>query len=212
MDGDGARQSHRANGRRDPLAHEDWEYVEAIALEDFSTRDFVLLDAQREVYYRERQAMEVLRMLQASEDDPTFGYPINNFRHCLQSATLAHRAGKDETYVVIALLHDIGFTVCPTVHGQFAAALMEPYISPDDHWMLVHHGIFQNVHSLAHPSLDHYGREKWRGHPAFEQTAEFVALFDQDAMEPNYDNMPLEAFEPMVQRFFAQTPRPIEVP
>ena len=46
---------------------------------------------------------------------------------------------------------------------------MEPYISPDDHWMLVHHGIFQNVHSLAHPSLDHYGREKWRGHPAFEQ-------------------------------------------
>ena len=82
------------------------------------------------MYYRERQAMEVLRMLQTSEDDPTFGYPINNFRHCLQSATLAHRAGKSENYVVIALLHDIGFTVWPDgawpVRGGADGALYLP--------------------------------------------------------------------------------------
>ena len=46
------------------------------------------------VYYRERQATEILRILQASENDPTFGFQINNFRHCLQSATMALRAAQ----------------------------------------------------------------------------------------------------------------------
>lgn len=212
MEGDGKQIGHSANGQRDPLDHGDWEYVSQIALQDFSARDFALLDAQREVFYRERQATEVLRMLQASEHDPTFGYPINNFRHCLQSATMAQRAGKNEEYVAIALLHDIGFIACPSVHGQFSAALLQPYISPENHWMLVHHAIFQNVHCPGHPTLDQFEREKWRGHPAFERTVEFVALFDQDAMDPNYDNMPFEAFEPMVQRLFARIPQRVEVP
>lgn len=211
MDGDSPATGHKANGSHSELYRADWEYV-PVSLEDFSAENFALLDTQRAVYYGERQAMEVLRMLRTSEDDPSFGYPINNFRHCLQSATLAHRAGKDEEYVALALLHDIGFIACPTVHGEFSAALMQPYISPENHWMLVHHAIFQNVHCPGHPTLDQFGREKWRGHPAFERTVEFVALFDQDAMDPNYDNMPFEFFEPMVHRMFAQTPRPVEVP
>lgn len=212
MEGDGGEIGHPAKGRRDPLDHAEWDYVGPVALEDFTAGDFALLDAQRAVYYRERQASEVLRMLQASENDSTFGYQINNFRHCLQSATMALRAGKDEEYVVVALLHDIGFITCPTVHGQFAAALMQPYISAENYWMLVHHAIFQNVHCPAHPTLDPYEREKWRGHPAFERTAEFVALFDQDAMDPNYDSLPLAAFEPKVRRIFARLPQRVEVP
>ena len=31
-------------------------------------------------------------MLSASADDPVFGYCINNYRHCLQAASLALRA------------------------------------------------------------------------------------------------------------------------
>lgn len=206
-----AAEGHAANGTRSPLLRGDWKYIEAIPLEDFTAGDFAEMDAQRAPYYAERQADEILRMLKASEDDPSFGYQINNFRHCLQSATMAHRAGKDEEYVAVAVLHDIGFVACPSVHGQFAATMMQPYVSPDIHWMLAHHAIFQNIHCRNHPTLDRMERDKWRGHPAFALTAEFVALFDQAAMDPDYDNMPLEAFEPMVRRLFAKPPQPVAI-
>jgi predicted HD phosphohydrolase len=202
---------HAANGTRSPLLRDDWSYIEPIPLKDFAPEDFALLDVQRAPFTAERQADEALRMLKMSENDPSFGCQINNFRHCLQSATMAHRAGKDDDYVAVALLHDIGFTVAPKNHGQFAATLLEPYITPETHWMLVHHAIFQNVHCRHHPTLDRFERGKWRGHPAFEITAEFVAKFDQNTMDPGYDNMPIEAFEPMVHRLFVNPPRRIVI-
>jgi predicted HD phosphohydrolase len=41
------------------------------------------------------------------------GFPVDRLTHCLQTATLAHQDGKDEEYVVCALLHDIGDTLGP---------------------------------------------------------------------------------------------------
>lgn len=32
------------------------------------------------------------------------GFPVDRLEHCLQTATRAHRAGKDDEYVVCALL------------------------------------------------------------------------------------------------------------
>ena len=42
------------------------------------------------------------------------GFKIDRFQHCLQTATLAHRDGKDDEYVVCALLHDIGDPWAPS--------------------------------------------------------------------------------------------------
>ncbi|HYI39125.1 MAG TPA: HD domain-containing protein, partial [Allosphingosinicella sp.] len=39
------------------------------------------------------------------------GFPVDRLQHSLQTATRAHRAGEDEDYVVMALLHDIGDTL-----------------------------------------------------------------------------------------------------
>ena len=39
------------------------------------------------------------------------GFPIDRYTHCLQAATRALRDGRDEEYVVCALLHDIGDTL-----------------------------------------------------------------------------------------------------
>ncbi|HBO79823.1 MAG TPA: phosphohydrolase, partial [Cupriavidus sp.] len=39
------------------------------------------------------------------------GFPIDRYCHCLQTATLALKDGRDEEYVVCALLHDIGDTL-----------------------------------------------------------------------------------------------------
>ena len=52
-------------------------------------------------------------------------------------------------------------------------------------------------------------REQFRGHPHFEYTAQFCHLYDQNAFDPDYDSMPLEAFEPMLRRVMARPKRSI---
>ena len=190
---------------RTPLYRPEWRYVSSFEMERMSAEDWRALDAQRAVYRGALQADQVLRMLRTQEHEPSFGYPINNYRHCLQSATLAHRDGQDEETVVVALLHDIGFDACPQKHGAFAAALLEAYVSERHVWMLQHHQVFQDHHVGEHydAGLEREARERWRGHPHFDWTATFVARYDQAAMDPEYDNLPLEHFEPMVRRVFA---------
>ncbi|MFQ5959521.1 MAG: phosphohydrolase, partial [Alphaproteobacteria bacterium] len=55
-----------------------------------------------------------------------------------------------------------------------------------------------------HFDRDRDARERYRGHPMFERTAAFCEKWDQTSFDPDYDTMPLEAFEPMVRRLFAQ--------
>lgn len=195
-----------------PLLRPDWDYVEPVALDDFGPADWALLRRQRGPYYAAEQARQALRLLTASAGDASFGYRINNYRHCLQTATLAQRAGEDEETVVVALLHDIGFVTCPDSHGEFAAALLANYISERNHWMLRHHAIFQQVHlaGVHDPEIDPDARERWRGHPHFQWTADFVERYDQRAMAADYDTLPVEAFEALVQRLFARPPRPLD--
>jgi hypothetical protein len=52
-------------------------------------------------------------------------------------------------------------------------------------------------------------REQFRGHPAYERTAAFCARHDQNAFDPNYDTMPLEAFVPMMRRVMERPKRSI---
>ena len=190
--------------RRATLLRTDWQYIDKNSLELFEPSDWTLLNRQRSVYLARQQAEQVLRMLSASKMDSSFGYQVNNYQHCLQSATMAHQDGLDEEDVVVALLHDIGFITAPDTHGDFAAALLGPYISGRNHWMLRHHALFQNIHCPGLPGIDLNAREKWRGHPYFEWTARFVADYDQAAIDPDFENLPLEFFEPMVQRIFAR--------
>ena len=189
-----------------PLLRADWGYVKPRALDDFRAADWALLERQRGPYYAEQQAAQALRLLSVSREDAGFGYGVNNYRHCLQSATLALRAGEDEETVVVALLHDIGFIACPHTHGEFAAALLGAYIGGRNRWMLRHHAAFQLVHCAEHPRADRNARERWRGHPHFEWTARFVERYDQNAIDPGFDEAPIDAFEPMVRRIFARPP------
>jgi predicted HD phosphohydrolase len=131
------------------------------------------------------------------------GFPIDRLTHSLQSATLAHRDGMDEEYVVCALLHDIGDTLGSYNHPDIAAAILKPFVSEANHWMVANHGIFQGYYFFHHLGLDRDMRESYRNHPYFEHTARFCHRHDQNAFDPAYDTMPLEAFEPMVQRLFA---------
>lgn len=128
------------------------------------------------------------------------GFPIDRLEHSLQTATRAFRAGMDEEYVVCALLHDIGDTLGVFNHPDIAAAILKPFVSDNNLWMVQNHGIFQGYYFWHHIGLDRNARDQFRGHPAFEYTAQFCHLYDQPAFDGAYESMPLDAFVPMLHR------------
>jgi len=139
------------------------------------------------------------------------GFAVDRMEHSLQTATRAFRDGRDEEYVVCALLHDMGDILGPRNHADIAAAILKPFVSEQNHWMVEQHGIFQGYYFFHHLGLDREMREGFRGHPAFEHTAQFCHLYDQAAFDPAYESMPLSAFEPMVHKVFSTVKRSIYV-
>tara|TARA_Y100000052_G_scaffold22253_2_gene22928 strand:+ start:28958 stop:29551 length:594 start_codon:yes stop_codon:yes gene_type:complete len=139
------------------------------------------------------------------------GFPIDRLEHSLQTATRAHRDGRDEEYVVCALLHDIGDTLGSLNHPDVAAAILKPFVSEQNFWMVANHGIFQGYYFFHHLGLNRNMRDQFEGHPWYEYTAQFCHLYDQMAFDPDYESEPLEFFEPMVKRVFARPKKSIYV-
>jgi predicted HD phosphohydrolase len=131
------------------------------------------------------------------------GFPIDRLEHSLQTATRAYRAGMDEEYVVCALLHDIGDTLGVYNHPDIAAAVLKPFVSEANLWMVENHGVFQGYYFFHHLGLDRNMRDQFRGHPHFEYCAQFCHLYDQPAFDPAYPSMPLSEFEPLLRRVMA---------
>ena len=194
-----------------PLAQDDWQYVTKRSLDEYTAKDWDILIPQRKQYYEQQKVDQILRLLTCQEDDPAYVYTVNNYYHCLQTATRMLRAGCDEEDIVVGLLHDIGFITCNETHGEFAATLMRPYISERNHWMLIRHAVFQQYHCHELQGCDRDARNKWSGHPYFNWTAEFVDKFDQCTINSDEEILPLEAFEPMVRRLFAREPMHHEI-
>jgi predicted HD phosphohydrolase len=131
------------------------------------------------------------------------GFAVDRLQHSLQTATLAQRAGEDEEYVVCALLHDIGDTLGSYNHADIATAILRPFVSEENLWMVEKHAIFQGYYYFHHVGMDRNLRDQFRAHPCFERTALFCAKYDSPAFDPKAESLPLEAFEPMVRRVFA---------
>jgi predicted HD phosphohydrolase len=144
----------------------------------------------------------VLAHLQLLDGD-TGGFAVDRLNHSLQTATLALKDGRDEEYVVCALLHDIGDTLGTYNHPDIAAAILKPFVSEANLWMVEHHGIFQGYNFFHHVGMDRNMRDRFRGHPHFDRTAEFIELYDNPAFDPAAETLPLPEFEPMVRRLFA---------
>jgi predicted HD phosphohydrolase len=135
------------------------------------------------------------------------GFAVDRLKHSLQTATLAHRGGEDEEYVVCALLHDIGDTLGSYNHADIAGAILKPFVSEANQWMVEKHGIFQGYYFFHHIGMDRNLREQFRGHPCFERTATFCERYDGPAFAPNGETLPLAFFEPMVRRVLAAPKR-----
>lgn len=132
------------------------------------------------------------------------GFPVDRLEHSLQTATRAHRDGRGEDYVVMALIHDIGDTLGTYNHPEIAATMLRPFVSEELHWIANTHGVFQGYYYFHYLGMDRDLRENYRGHPHFEACADFCEKYDQAAFDPAYDSAPLSFFEPMVRRVFAR--------
>ncbi|MBP0593825.1 phosphohydrolase [Paraburkholderia sp. LEh10] len=132
------------------------------------------------------------------------GFPVDRYTHSLQTATRALRDGRDEEYVVVALLHDIGDTLGAFNHPDIAAAILKPFVSEANLWMVQNHGIFQGHYFFHHLGMDRDMREKFRGHPHYDRTAEFCELYDAPAFDPRAQTLPISEFEPMLRRLMAR--------
>lgn len=128
------------------------------------------------------------------------GFAVDRLTHSLQTATLALRDGRDDEYVVAALLHDIGDTLAPNNHPEIGAAILRPFVSPRVHWIVQHHGVFQGYYFWHHIGLDRDARDQFDGHEWYDDCAEFCERYDQAAFDPAGETLPLEEFEPMVRR------------
>ncbi len=181
------------------------ESVSFTRMEDGTRAEYEFLGGLWSDHHQGRVVDNVLAMFKTLEG-PKLGYKIDRYQHSLQCATRALRDGADEETVVCALLHDVGDTLAPDNHGGLAATILRPYVGEANHWIVKHHGIFQGYYFRHHVGGDRDARERFRDHPQFEACADFCARYDQTSFDPDYDTLPLEQFEPMVQRIFARAP------
>jgi predicted HD phosphohydrolase len=147
------------------------------------------------------RVLDMLRSLAAITD----GFATDQLTHCLQTATLAERAGADQEVVVAALCHDVGKAVSVPNHPAIAAAILKPYVRDEVHKMILVHQDFQGRHYYHHFGGDPAAREKHRAELSADEFAlaeRFADEWDQKAFDPGYDTLPLEHFEPAVRAVF----------
>ncbi|MDH3690648.1 MAG: HD domain-containing protein [Gammaproteobacteria bacterium] len=173
-------------------------------MEDGTKEEYLFLDQ----FYgnnHEQVVDNALTLLKQMAGDP-LGYQVDRYTHSLQTATRALRDGADEETIVCALLHDVGDVLAPYNHSQVAAAMLRPYVSEKNHWVVAHHGLFQGYYFFHHFDMDRNARDQYRDHPYYQDCIDFCHRWDQASFDPEYDTMSLGEFEPMVRRVFSREP------
>ncbi len=181
------------------------EHTSFARMQDGSREDYELIEAAEAEFNRGLPG-RVLAAVDALGADETCGYPISRYEHSLQSATRALRDGREVDYVVAALVHDIGDGLAPHSHGSLSAAVLRPYVSERISWIIEHHPVFQMYYYAPNMGGTKDARERYRGHQWFDDTVEFCEKYDENCFDARYDNLPMEAFQPLVEEVFTRTP------
>jgi len=167
-------------------------------MESSTQSDWMVIGAQF-LSYAKTLPDRVLAHLRLLDGD-FGGFPVDRLTHCLQTATRAHEDGRDDEYVVCALLHDIGDTLGTYNHPDIAAAILKPFVSEQNHWMVAHHAIFQGYYFFHHLGMDRHLRDGFKDSPYYGYTEEFCAKYDSPAFDADAKVMPLDVFEPVLRR------------
>lgn len=174
-------------------------------MKDGTKEDYEFLTAL-ETDHTRHTAGRLLKAL-VELDESLSGYQVTRLGHSVQSATRAWRDGADTDWVASALLHDVGDIYAPYNHDEYAAAILKPFVREQCTWVVQFHGDFQMLYYGQHlEGFDQNKRERHRGHPYFDDNAEFCEKWDQASFDPDYDSLPLEFFAPLVEEVFARDP------
>ena len=157
---------------------------------DYGTKEDYDLIAIHDSENERSLANRVIEWLKLMDGDSP--YQISRLQHCLQTATRAEQDGADTETIVCALLHDIGDVISPVNHSQASAAILRPYISEKNYWIVKHHGIFQGYYFFEYVGLDKNLRDQFKGHEHWNDCLEFCAKYDQNSFDPKYENMTIE--------------------
>ena len=166
--------------------------------------DYQLLEKYEKKFERQT-AVRILKYL-SKQTSTLEGYKISRLEHALQAATRAYQNKESEEMVVATLLHDIGDDLAPMNHSQYAASILRPYVSEKTYWIILHHGLFQTYYSAHHLDGDRNARDKFKDHKDYKATTDFCETYDQCSFDPNFKNMSLKDFEPLVKKIFSRDP------
>ena len=180
------------------------------SFEDSTREDWALIMAQRGELERGLPD-RILEQFGHLRDDYG-GFPVDRLEHSLQTATRAERDGRDDEYVLCALVHDIGDPLTPYNHPDVAAAILKPFVSEANHWMVEKHGIFQGYYFWHHLGMDRNTRDMFAGHEFYDRTEEFCAEYDGPAFDPSYGSNPLDHYLPLIREVFGTSPWKSEPP
>src|SRR5262245_63811961 len=101
---------------------------------DATAADYAQI-ARHSLEFQQQLPDRILRHLGLLAGD-TGGYAVERLTHSLQTAARGHRDGRDEEYVVCAVLHDMGDTLASLSHSELAAVIVEPFVSEENPRML----------------------------------------------------------------------------
>ena len=178
--------------------------VEFTSMNDGTKNDYDLIaihdsENERQLFNRVINWLEMM--------DGESPYKISRLEHCLQTATRAENDGADTETIVCALLHDIGDVISPSNHSQVSAALLRPYISEKNYWIVLNHGLFQGYYWMHHYDENRNLRDKHKNHPYYKDCVDFCSKWDQVSFDPDYETKTLEYFTPMIKEIFSREPR-----
>ena len=178
--------------------------VEFISMDKGTKEDYDLIAIHQSI--NERGLLKrVIPWLQMMDVESPF--QITMLQHSLQTATRAENDGADVETIVCALLHDIGDLISPSNHSQVSAALLRPYISEKNYWIVLNHGLFQGYYWVHHYDEDRNLRDKYKDHPYYQDCIDFCSKWDQKSFDPHYETKPLEYFIPMIEEIFSREAR-----
>ncbi|MEM9654179.1 MAG: HD domain-containing protein [Actinomycetota bacterium] len=182
------------------------EHVPWTRMADGNAADYRMLTDRYEAHATETLVPNLIGLLRLLEG-PKLGYQIDRYQHSLQSASRAMRNDESVDLVVGALLHDIGDGFAPENHSAAAAAIIEPFVDEETHWVVKHHGLFQGYYYFHHMGGDRNARELYRSAPHFEACARFCELYDQNCFDPDYPTLQIEDFLPALTEVFSRPSR-----
>jgi predicted HD phosphohydrolase len=172
------------------------------AMADGTADDYAMLDLYERVHAAglPDRVLETLDRLTGSLG----GYQITRLEHSLQSATRARLDGADVNWIVAALVHDIGDELAPFNHSEYAAAIVQPYVPAEVHWVVQHHGVFQSYYYAHHLGGDRHARDQYRDHRWGPLCERFCAEWDQNSFDPDFPIHDLSSFEDEVHEVFGR--------